>query len=248
MTMDKFGVIYLLTNQKNGKQYVGQTVHFDIRICEHKQGNEIAIDRAIDKHGWNNFEVKILEDNIPKEKLDKKEKEYINKYDTFKGKGYNCTEGGDGRTKGLKMSKEAKEKMSEANSGKNNPNYGKTGKDAPMYGKQHTKEAKEKMSEALAGREFSKEHRQNLSKAADFKGVKNPLYGTHRTGKESPMYGKNHTKETKRKMSETSRKISEQKRKQIKRKYEENKDILQKDLAEEYDVDQTTISRIIRGE
>lgn len=75
-----------------------------------------------------------------------------------------------------------------------------SGKNNPMYGKNHTEEAKKKISEQLKG-----EKNHNYGK----KGILNPLYGKKRTdefinsmlGERNPMYGKNHSLETKHTMS-----------------------------------------------
>jgi len=113
------GIIYLLTNTVNDKQYIGQTIYLNRRMSEHRKGMEQIIDRAIDKYGWEKFNLEILEDSIPEDKLSGKEREYIKKYNTFLGEGYNLREGGT--------------------------DY--IGRANPFYGKRHTKETKIKMSE-----------------------------------------------------------------------------------------------------
>jgi hypothetical protein len=61
---------------------------------------------------------------------------------------------------------------------------------------------KKKISEANKGKNFTKEHRRNLSVANKGKqvGEKNPMYGVHRIGKNHPMWGKHHNEETKEKL------------------------------------------------
>lgn len=51
---------------------------------------------AMEKYGVENFFVETLETNVPIDKLDEREIEYIEKYNSFKS-GYNSTPGGDGR-------------------------------------------------------------------------------------------------------------------------------------------------------
>ena len=150
----KSGIIYLLTNMVNGKQYAGQTIDINKRMSAHRSKRELVVERAIDKYSWDSFEVKILEDNIPESKLDEKEIKYIAKYNTYHN-GYNCAPGGEGFSRG-----------------KNHPMWGKTGKDTPMWGKEHTKKAKQKMSESSKGKELSKEHKKQISNAT--KGENNP--------------------------------------------------------------------------
>ena len=55
--------------------------------------NKTYFDRALKKYGSENFDLIVLEDNIPNDMLDEKEIFYIKKYDTFNN-GYNCTLGG----------------------------------------------------------------------------------------------------------------------------------------------------------
>ena len=140
--MSEVGVIYMLENQVNGKQYIGQSTDISRRMTQHRSERRLVVEKAIDKYQWKNFELTILEDNIPKDKLDTKEREYIKEFDTWKGRGYNFTAGGDGRTEGMEMSEEAKRKMSKARRGKKNG----------FYGKNHTEKTKQKMSKARKGR------------------------------------------------------------------------------------------------
>ena len=56
-------------------------------------GDKSYFDRALKKYGEDNFELTILENDIPNDKLDEREIYYIKKYNTFNN-GYNCTLGG----------------------------------------------------------------------------------------------------------------------------------------------------------
>lgn len=96
-------LVYCYTNLINNKKYVGQTNNLKKRVKQHKDDsftnyNEARynqlIHQAIRKYGLNNFKIDILEDNIPTELIDEKEKYYINKYNTIAPNGYNLTEGG----------------------------------------------------------------------------------------------------------------------------------------------------------
>lgn len=95
----KYGVIYSIKNKINGKRYIGQTIHPDIRVDKHarrlRKGEHINdhLQNAWNKYGKNNFIFEILEDEIPYDNLDKKEIEYIKNYNSFKN-GYNFTPGG----------------------------------------------------------------------------------------------------------------------------------------------------------
>lgn len=85
--------IYKITKKSNGKSYVGQSNDINRRFDEHRYKKELAIDQAIQKYGAAAFEFEILEE-CPLEELDSREKYWIAFYNTFKGFGYNCNEGG----------------------------------------------------------------------------------------------------------------------------------------------------------
>ncbi len=93
------GCIYLYRNLVNGKCYVGQTIcPIKKRHYDHLH-QDSYFDRALKKYGENNFELKILEDNIQtQELLDEREIYYIDKYKSYVN-GYNLTLGGQGRTR-----------------------------------------------------------------------------------------------------------------------------------------------------
>ena len=67
--MKVWGVIYVITCLLNGMKYVGQTTRpINLRISEHKHGNQY-IDRAIQKHGLENFIIEV--NDLPEEKVEK---------------------------------------------------------------------------------------------------------------------------------------------------------------------------------
>lgn len=93
------GKIYKYTNLINNKVYIGQTKS-SIEERDYKHSTQLNdntyFHKAWKKYGRENFSLELLEDNIPYNQLDNKEKYYINKYDAFykTGKGYNLTQGG----------------------------------------------------------------------------------------------------------------------------------------------------------
>lgn len=120
----KLAGIYIITNQVNGKSYIGQSVSLRSRIKDHfrnmkNQKLDLPLYRAAAKYGIHNFKIDILESFIPDntsnevliERLNKLEVEYISKYDTYLN-GYNCTKGGDYGVLGLKMTEEQRNKVS----------------------------------------------------------------------------------------------------------------------------------------
>ena len=95
--------IYKITNQINGKCYIGQSVNIAKRWTEHRckatskgsEGFESHFYRSIRKYGLENFSFEILEECL-REELNKKEQFYIAKYHSDQQDyGYNLTPGGD---------------------------------------------------------------------------------------------------------------------------------------------------------
>lgn len=87
--------IYKITKKENGKSYIGQSNNIERRIKEHqsKRTHPYPIENAIQKYGKDAFTYEVLEE-CKLEELDEKEKYWIAYYNTYKGFGYNCNEGG----------------------------------------------------------------------------------------------------------------------------------------------------------
>ena len=103
------GYIYKITNNINGKLYIGKTEYSNPikRWYEHK--NDYKKERmgkrplydAMNKYGIDNFCFNVIDSEVDNEKLCEKERYYIEKYRTYVGfsdcNGYNATLGGDGK-------------------------------------------------------------------------------------------------------------------------------------------------------
>lgn len=95
------GLIYKITNNINGKIYIGQTKKsLKERFQKHcwkatekdTYHSDMAIKKAIRKYGKNNFSSEILE-YTEYTNLDSREKYWIACYNSYYN-GYNCTKGG----------------------------------------------------------------------------------------------------------------------------------------------------------
>jgi len=105
--------IYSITNNINGKQYIGKTTqpnpydrwkqHLQLAknkntLSENNSVHSMPICRAISKYGESNFKFRVLEE-CTDDNVNEREKHYIEKYNTADGIGYNCTYGGEGVSK-----------------------------------------------------------------------------------------------------------------------------------------------------
>lgn len=95
--------IYVITNQINGKQYIGKTndsieKRWKEHIHDSKRRNLIEkrpLYSAMNKYGIENFTVEQIEE-CPYETANEREQYWIKKLDTYSN-GYNATIGGDGK-------------------------------------------------------------------------------------------------------------------------------------------------------
>ena len=152
--------IYVLENTIDGKFYVGQSVNVERRLGIHKRAhNDQYIDRAINKHGWDNFKKYTVE--ISEKVLNKAETEMIKHLNSLAPNGYNLETGGaNGRP-----CAETKKKLSEASKEnhigmlgryhsektKRKQSKAKTAEKNGMFDKHHSPKARASISEALTG-------------------------------------------------------------------------------------------------
>lgn len=226
-------VIYMLKNKINGKMYIGKTCNLNRRLSEHKSRNKLAIQKAINKYGIENFKKIILEDGLTSENVYEREKYWINYYDTYRGEGYNSCPGGIGMPSGkdCPMFGTKNPKHSERMKGEGNPMYGKKRPDArerllkdnPIYkvdtsGKNHW----------AYGKTFSKETRNKMSKSqkGKRKGEKNPMYGV--TGEDHPR-----------------NKLNKEQGQEIYYRYHNEDNQTLTSLSKEYPVGKSTIGKIV---
>jgi group I intron endonuclease len=110
------GIVYKITNAKNGKVYIGQTIRpLSHRWTQHlrdfKKKANYPLYRSFRKYGLNNFSVEIIDWANNQDELNYKEWFFITKFESFKPEnGYNLKMGGANG----KMSEESKDKIREA--------------------------------------------------------------------------------------------------------------------------------------
>lgn len=114
--MNNISGIYIITNCRNGKQYVGQSYDTERRIRAHKNKLRIGahanrhLQSAWNKYGEDAFSFSIVE-YCPIDALDDREMYWIRTLSTISPNGYNMTLGGDGN-RGYHWSDVSKEALS----------------------------------------------------------------------------------------------------------------------------------------
>ena len=192
--------VYLISNNVNGKCYVGSTIHLDRRRLEHfsslannKHPNR-HLQNAYNKYGVNAFEFEILEtilidDNIKKTLLSR-EQFWI---DNLKPE-YNILPVA-GSSLGYRYTEETKKKISQSTTGvKKSEEHAKHIREG-QSGRVLTEEHKAKLSEAAKHRKFPSSHAiisidgviyNSLKEASEATGVK---YNTIQKRLKNPNFG-----------------------------------------------------------
>jgi group I intron endonuclease len=161
--------------------YIGWTDNPSRRFKAHTncalKGDGFSLHKAMRKYGIENFEFEVLRSyNCDNEEIHRKERAFINVYDTLAPAGYNLTLGGDGAS-GYKHSEETKKFMSTLKAGKpTSEAHRKAISVAQMgnklrLGKKDPPERIEAKRQAMLGNtntkgtKLSEEHRKKLSEA-----------------------------------------------------------------------------------
>lgn len=152
-----FHIIYKITNEINKKIYVGK--HSTHNIDDSYMGSGVALQRAFDKYGIENFTKEIIhvcdtcEDALILES-EIVDLDFVNRKDT-----YNLVVGGLSGSTGTIVSEETRQKQSAAKKGRKLTQEHKDkiadslrGKPSRAAGSVKSEEAKRKTSEALKGR------------------------------------------------------------------------------------------------
>ncbi len=183
-------IIYKVTNNKNGKFYIG--AHSTNNVNDSYFGSGKVVLRALKKHGVTNFTKDVLFIFDNKEDMFDKEREIVTEDFVKNNDNYNMVVGGSAppvyqhtdesrkrvseQFKGVALSDEHKEKIS------------KTKKKVyhPYRGKELSEEHKEKNRQAQMGRKHSEETKQKMR--------------NKKTGKNNPNYGKKFSREYREKL------------------------------------------------
>ena len=249
--------IYKIENKINGKVYIGQTVNFNKRTREHINTERTATGKAISKHGKESFDFEIIHNEIDSEKINEWEKHYINQvYNSFEGKGYNCTPGGkklfgeDNPFYNKKHTAETKNKLKKLNSGIN----------SPWFGRKHTQKTKHKIRKThskLTKAEYKKiyyDYKNNDINQRELANKYNLGLGTIGRIVKAEHWATKELTRIKKEVDTAHRGEEHPKSKYSNKKYKEifyeyqNTNLSYRDLAKKYNLDKSTIGRIVRQE
>jgi len=205
--MKKNYTIYQITNQVNGKIYIGQTIRtLEQRKAQHirdtfTNNSQCVIHRAIKKYGIDKFVFEALFHCLSKADMDKKERETIRERNSKRPAGYNLTDGGEG-SDGYRHNEEAKRKIGAANKGRK---MSKGEIEKRKKTNSHTKmtpEHKARLIEINKARKLTDEQKKKISRLGTTHSdeTKEKMRVAHR-GRKSAMLGKKHTREAKARMS-----------------------------------------------
>ncbi len=157
--------VYKITCVITDKVYIGITCNPGHRWSTHRRdaqsGKQYKFQRAIRKHGWNNFIIEVIATCYELHDAKAFEIRLIQEYDSFNN-GYNSTLGGEG-CKGFKMPAEHIEKLIKRNTGRVVSKETRQRLREYNLGKKHTSITKDKCRIAGKKRKTTDEYRKKLS-------------------------------------------------------------------------------------
>lgn len=198
------GVIYKITNEVNGKIYIGKTTadenyYWEWHKSSARRGVNKVLYHSMRKHGVEKFSFTAIHDVLAPDyhrlnkTLNSLEIRYIRVYNSKAPNGYNLTDGGDG-TVGHKRSEEFKERLRVI----------KTGKSRPEWVKAKLRKPKSESHKAKLKKPKTDTHKRRLSESwskktdEEKKLIFEMCIANRRgyVGENNPFYGKKHSSET----------------------------------------------------
>lgn len=164
--MSSVSGIYVISNTKNGKIYIGQSENISERCKQHRRalnrGNHenCHLQRAWNKYGGKAFKFKILE-HCSIEQLDEREQYYLDIY-MPRDICYNIATDVKASMRGRKKSPQSILKSVMGNTGQKRTSEQRARISASKKGVIHTIETRSRMSAAHKGKKFTPEHCANM--------------------------------------------------------------------------------------
>lgn len=186
--------VYMHTNRKNNKKYIGVTcmpLNRRWRNGDGYKGNNYFYNSII-KYGWDGFEHKVIKDSLSKEEAEELEIKLIAEYSTtLEDKGYNLRVGGQLGTPTETTKRKTSKSLKGMFAGEKHPMYGLKGEDNPNYGSKRSNETRRKMSISQKGKNIGKNNPNYGVKASKekLKKMSESMKGKL-AGEMNPMYGK----------------------------------------------------------
>jgi group I intron endonuclease len=180
--------IYRITNNINGKVYIGQSMNIKNRWRQHKygafemNGHCRYLYSAMHKYGINNFSITVIEklnrntNLFIEDDLNKFEEYFIEKYHSFVDdplcNGYNLTKGGDH----VVMSLTTRQKISEKNTGKHHSKKTKNKLSLASKNYWNSPEALKQLKIRLNGNTYAKGKHRSKQQIEKWKNSMKPIY------------------------------------------------------------------------
>lgn len=158
------GYIYLITNNLNGKTYVGQRKlhsHYATPETDGYMGSGSYLFNAKKKYGIENFSKEILAECYSSDILNILEIQYIKLYREIGKAEYNIANGGLGNEGGHPVSEETRKKLSDIFKGRVISEEAR--RKISEHSKSRTPEVKEKLRQANLGKHPSEETKKKIS-------------------------------------------------------------------------------------
>lgn len=159
------GFIYCITNNVNGKRYIGQTVttigrRWSVHKHDSKKGSHYILHRAMRKHGAENFSIEEVAQTL-EPFLNNLEAVFVRLFNTHvdNRNGYNCTVGGDGR--GM-TSRDTRKKLSIKGKEYWTPDNRKARSEKYKGIDRLSPEARQRSANSLRGMPKSEDHKKKL--------------------------------------------------------------------------------------